>query len=121
MLGFNGTNRVSASVATAVSVTSAIDIRGANHISLEFQTFTNMSAASVNCYLQGCSTSDGTFRRVMAEGAYSAGVAIADWEMPANTGNKQVVCWPAPQFDYIKIEYGVSATAPMTAWVNIHY
>ena len=123
MWGQSGHQRVTCTFATGMtSACSPVDVRGANHVAIELPTFASyMSVSTANMYIQGCKTSDGTFRRVMDEGNYSAGAAIADWELPSSTGDRVVICRPAARFDYIKPEFSRETTAAMEVWVHIHH
>lgn len=121
MLGFSSHQRIPCTFATGASCSSAIDVRGANHVSFEFVTFSSyLGASTANVYVQACRSKDGTFRRVVDQGTYSSSVGIDDWEVPSFAGNRTVVCWPAPMFDFVKIELSRVTTASMGCWVNVH-
>lgn len=121
MLGFSAHQRIPITFATGESVSPVINVAGANHVHVEFPTFSVYAGtATLNAYLQASNKADGTFRRVMDQGIYSAGAGVADWEVPAFTGNRTVVCWPAPMFNFVKIELSAVTTAAMGCWVHIH-
>lgn len=121
MWGFSGHQTVVCTFATGATISSAIPTRGSNHVAIELETFAvGLAAATANVYVLGCKTASGTFRRIMDEGNYSAGAAIADWEVPSTIGNKTVVCRPAARFDYIKYQFSQDVTAPIRIWTHLH-
>jgi hypothetical protein len=122
MWGFSGHQRTGCTFATGATSGSAVFIGGANHVSIEVPTFASyMSVTTANIYIQGSNKSDGTFRRIVDEGNYSAGAGIADWEVPSSTGNRTIICRPAARCDWIKVETSRVTTASMGCWVNTHY
>lgn len=122
MWGFNGHQRIPCTFATGATLGSAVNVAGANHVSIEVPTFASyMSVTTANLYIQGCSTSDGTFRRVVDEGVYSAGAGMADWEVPSSLGNRTIICRQATKFDWVKVELSRPTTGSMGCWINIHY
>jgi hypothetical protein len=121
MFGFSSHQRIPCTFATGASISSAINVAGANHVSFEFPTFASyVGSATVQVYAQVCKTSDGTFRRVMEQGIYSAGSGILDWEVPFFAGSRTVVCHPAPMFNFVKVELSAVTTASMGCWVHVH-
>lgn len=121
MWGFSGHQRIPVTFTTGATSNSAVSVRGFSHVAIEVPTFAAyMGAATANVYVQGCSTINGTFRRIVDEGNYSAGAAIADWEVPSSAGNRTIICRPAARFDYIKVELSAVTTASMGCWINVH-
>jgi len=121
MVGFEGAQRIPISFATAATLSSAVACRGWNHVNIEVPTFAAyVEAASTCLYVQVAENAADTFRRVKVDGTYSAGAGILDWEVPAFTGDRTILCWPAPQFNFIKVELLNPTTAPMTCWVHLH-
>ena len=121
MLGYEGAQRIPITFATATTLSSAIACRGWNHVNVEVPAFASFVGAASTClYLQVCETVDGTYRRLMSDGNYSANAGILDWEVPLFTGNRTILCWPAPQFNFVKLELLDATTAPMTCWFHLH-
>lgn len=122
MFGISGHNVIDATFATGGTFTSVIPVRGYNHVAIEVATmgagFTGDAATCI--YVLGSNSSTGTFRRIVEEGAYSAGVGIADWETPAGTGNRVFICRPAARFNFIKCELSSAATSGLSCRVHVH-
>jgi hypothetical protein len=105
MYGLYGHPVQSATIASGTSISTAIPITGFTVVSLELPLYASgLVSATANVYVQASDTQTGTYRRVQMSGAYSAGVGIADWEVPSGTGNRLVVCDPATAFNWLKIE-----------------
>lgn len=122
MFGRAGHKVITATIeAGSTEPSSAINVSSWNHVALEVQTFSNgITTSTANVYVKVASTSDGTFRRVQDEGAYSAGVSIADWEVPSSSGNYNVICRPAARYNFIKPEVSNTATASFDIYVHVH-
>lgn len=120
MVGYN--SRATLTFATGMtSACSPVFTGGSLHVAFEIPTFASyMSVSTANMYVQVCQTTSGTFRRVMDEGNYSAGAAIADWELPSSAGNRVVVCRPAARFDWVKPEFSRVTTCAMEMYVHFH-
>lgn len=113
MAAWGGYKVLTATIATSASISTAIPIDGWNRLAIELPTFSSgCVSATANVYLQATNdAASGTFRRVQVMGFYSGSSGIYDWEVPASTGNKIVVCEPALNFAAIKVELSISATA----------
>lgn len=133
MFGRHSSFRVPVTFATGTTLTTlATDVRGFNHVAIEVATFASgLGASTANVYVQGCvvykpgnaaisSAASATYRRLMDEGNYSAGAAIADWEVPSSTGNRVIVCRPAARADFIKVELSNATTHTFGCWVWLH-
>jgi hypothetical protein len=121
MLGYDLQGVITATVGANALLSQAFDVRGWNHVAFEVPTFSVYCvSATANVYVQGASTIDGTYRRIMDVGEYSAGAGIADWEVPEGIGNKLVICRPATRFNYLKVEVSKTATASMDIPVIRH-
>lgn len=125
---FNGVKEIYMAVQHGVQTTTidsnskttgVIDIFGCNRLAVEVQTCSVMLiTATANVYIQVCDTSTGTFRRLQTAGIYSAGAAIADFEIPTTTGNRFVTFDDAAGFHYAKVEFSNTCTA--TATIRVH-
>jgi hypothetical protein len=118
MYGQSGDQRIPATMTTGTTSTSAIDIRDANRVAIELATFAGAcGAASTMVYVQGCATSDGTFRRVQTDST-----TVHDWATLPFTGNRTVMCDAVRGFPFIKVELGdTSTTAALGCWVHKIY
>ena len=88
MFGISGHKRVPATVSTDGSVTTAINVRQWNHVSIEVPTFSDgcvTATANIKCLVAKNSTD--TFRPVKEMGVYSSASGIEDWEIPSSTGD----------------------------------
>jgi hypothetical protein len=110
--GITGHKRMTATVATGGSLTTAINIAGFNSISIEAPLFSSgcvTATANIKCLVARNATD--TFRVLKAQGVYSAGSGILDWEVPSTTGNYNVVNPHLSGFNLMKIQISNTCTA----------
>lgn len=114
----------SAMVASAGTFTNGVNIQGFRHIAFELQTLdVGLNTASASVYAQVRNSSDGTWRRVRAMGVYSGVSGIEEWNVPEGLGNCYVICRPAAEYDYVRLEYASTnstALTNFTAYVHMH-
>ena len=121
MIGFYGHKVLTATISTAGTTSDAIRTEGYTNVLLEIPTFSAYCvSATANVYVQGAYSSAVTFSRIKDMGAYSSGVGVYDWEVPATTGNYLAMCKPAAMVNFIKVEVSITATAAMACVVHLH-
>jgi hypothetical protein len=119
MYGYFGHGTVDASLASAASKSTFIDIRGVNRIAIEMPAFSTLLATTTaNVYVEGGQATTSTFRRVKASGVYSATSGIDDWEVPSTTGNFIAVCDPIVGFNYMKVALSTAATDAISCTIH---
>ena len=102
---------VACSMATDTSVTTAVDCRGWNHVSLECPTFAiGMLAATAIAYCKVCATSDGTYRPLYDVGDGTTNI-VKEWATVAGTGNFIVPVAPFKGYSYVKFHFNATASA----------
>lgn len=113
---------IDATIASGLSISTAIKIKGFDAISLELPTFAAQLAASTAVIsLLGCETADGTFRDVYC---YSAASGFNLLATPAGNGGFTVALGPNAQYlpQYIKVRSNTLATAAgYEAIVHVYY
>jgi hypothetical protein len=102
-----------------------VSVKGWNHVAIEFPAFgTLLAASTANIYVEGSQVADtsttGAYRRIVDEGVYSAGAAIADWEVPSTEGDRIYICRPAARFDNIKVVLSTAATDGISCTIHVH-
>lgn len=91
MYGRNGSHQVVyTTMSTAVTVSTYVQVLGAESVAVEFDTFSvGFDGANNSIYLQVSNTATtSTFKRLQVMGVYSAGSGILDWNVPDNVGNR---------------------------------
>ena len=111
MFGQAGHKKYNFTIATNAVESDAYSILGANKIAIECESFgTSLITATANVFVKVCDTSSGTFRRLKAQGVYSAASGIHDWEVPSTTGDFYAICEPVVGFNFMKVEVSNTAT-----------
>lgn len=113
MFGMSTHKRIAATMAADATISSAIKVKGFNHVHLEIPTLSvGLASGTADVWVHGCDTETGTFRRMRIDGT--------QWCVTATTGNLLVFCDPAALVDYIKIETSNTATASVGLYVHVH-
>lgn len=107
-----GTLVQTASISTDGSITSAIDIRGAGRIAIEFPTFSvGIITATANVKFQVSNALAGTYRPLYADGRYSGASGLQQVELPSTSGNLVLDAPWLCGHSYMKIQISNTATA----------
>lgn len=113
MLGQSTAKPVTAAMSASATVSNYVDVRGANHVTIELPTMsTYFASAAIKVYVQGANDPTSTFRRMFIDGS--------EWNI-TTTGNVQVFCDPGAVINYLKIETDVSCTAAVGIQVHKHH
>lgn len=108
-----------ATIGTDGSVTTAIGINGFNKIGIEIPTAAvGIITATCNIKVQVAQQSTDTFRPLYAQGVYSAGSGILEWEIPSNIGNL-ITEAPVNGWNFMKIQVSNTATANFQTVVHM--
>lgn len=123
MYGLPGKHGVlTASIADGATVSDAIGVFGANRVLLEVPTFSCfVCAANSHVYAQVCSSSDGSFKRVVANCIGSAASGWIDWQVVSSTGNRTIDCPVVVGCNYVKVELSQTATVACSVPVHVIY
>jgi hypothetical protein len=107
---------VAATITTGNLVSTAICIAEYPKVYIDCPTWSvGCTTANVSLAIDGCDTSDGTFRPVYAMGVASAASGGVLWEMLSNTGNCLCAFDPPTKPKFIKARLG----GPNTATANV--
>lgn len=118
---FKGLHKsVDAPIASGTSESTYVQIFGANRVAIEFPDFgTLLAASTANGYVSVAQSPTDTFYRLQDMGVYSANSGIRDWEIPAFSGARTVLCRPVVGFNYMKVGLSTAATDGITPIVHI--
>jgi len=113
---------IPATIASGLSISTAINVKGFESISLELPTFTvQLAAATAVVSLIGAETETGTFRDIHC---YSAASGYNLLATPAGTGGFTVSLGPNAKYlpQFIKVRSNTLATAAgYEAVVHVYY
>jgi hypothetical protein len=104
--------KVTATVITDASTTTAIQVARFNRLALEIPTFSlGVATISASVAVLVAYNSGDTFRNMYALTINSAGSGLVKWEVPLTKGGYNVTCREATNYNWAKIEItGTNAT-----------